>query len=103
MSEQLAQLEKKGGGGGEVIELSANYSTPVNTAGYCTATFTMPSGKTFIGAGLKSMTFSHSNGGVRDNITITESNGTITFGATISGNWGSRTITGTITLNVFVS
>ena len=86
-----------------VIQLTANYSASVSYTGTATATFTLPDGCTYIGAGVYSMTLSgNTAGGSRGTYTIGCSGKTINLSVMIGGNWGSTTITGTIVLNVFV-
>ena len=87
-----------------VITLSSSYSVNVSSGlGTAKATFTLPSGKEYIGAGLAKMTFSlNAFGGCKNTFSISISGNKITASIPIGGNWGDATITGTVTLNVFV-
>lgn len=92
-----------GVGSARVIQLEASYSCKVNYTGSTTTTFTIPSGYTYVGAGIHSYTPDNSNGGCRGVFNI-DFNGVDKLTLTISmgGNWGSSTINGKVVLNVFV-
>ena len=85
----------------EILELSANFSVNMPYGGgTVTKTFTIPDGKTYVGAGLKSMTFDKIGGARSTSFSL--SGNTLTATIDCSGNWNT-TVSGTLTLNVFVN
>ena len=90
-----------------MIELSSDFTTTVaSMQATVSTTFTVPSGKSYVGAGIKSISFttiSNQSGGINGTATITCSGQTISLSVPIRGNWSNQTAKGSVTLYVFVS
>ena len=89
-------------GTAKVIQLRSSYSCKVVYKGSTTVTFQIPSGYTYLGAGLHSYTPESSSGGCYGVFDIVCVDNVLTLTISMGGNWGDTTIYGEVVLNVFV-